>query len=42
MLKFVVLLGCLVVLIFTIYNFVMIFKDLKRRRINKKKENKKE
>lgn len=42
MLKVVVLLGCLVVLIITIYNFVMIFKDLKRRRINKKKENKNE
>lgn len=42
MLKFVVLFGCLVLLIITIYNFVMIFKDLKRRRINKKKESKKE
>ena len=40
--KFFVIAICVVILAFTIYNFVMIFKDLKRRRINKKKENKTE
>lgn len=36
--KFFIIAICAVILVFTIYNFVMIFKDLKQRRINKKKE----
>lgn len=39
--KYILIFLCVAIVVFTIYNFIMIFKDLKRRRINKKKEDSK-